>query len=146
MKYSKDSKYECVEYGVRCPEMGFEDETYFNYHLFGDMNSSTDIGNLSKVEKIDGVDVQLAVVDSSFDGNAKPIIALGSIDQIDSNTPWVMEYFDPNHGDTWIHVSRWIDFIDLDGDNHHGKIHRYFNPENPKEVDYLLEIDLLSEQ
>jgi hypothetical protein len=104
------------------------------------------------------------VVDSSFD-DVKPIIKLKDIDIIDprfckfkykstgennfpvipSRSNLIAEDESRRQWSAW-EFYKWVDFTDNDGDKHHGKITYFFNPDDPTNPDYVLEVDLFSEE
>ena len=107
--------------------------------------SSCKIGDINR-EK-DHTEVLLGIVDSTFkdhgDGDVKPIFSLSDADIVETDNSWHLNSFDGF--DSWVSISKWIDFTDLDGDPHHAKLTRCWDPDNPTDIHYYLEVDLLSE-
>ena len=114
----------------------------FTENMFNkDSGSSVLIGDISR-EK-DHVEVLLGVVDSTLDKDKEPILRFEDCDLVETDNSWKLDYFD---GDgPWLKVSKWIDFIDPDGDPHHGRLTRCWDPDDPTDFDYYLEVDILSE-
>ena len=94
------------------------------------------------------VNMMLGIIDSTFGVSdyqkRNKICDLNDIRIIETdNDNWSLDYFDGV--DSWIKVSKWIDFLDPDGDQHHGRLTRFWDPNNPSDIHYCLEVDLLSE-
>ncbi len=122
----------------------------FTKYMFELMNDSTGIciGEIKR-KKVDGVNVILGIIDSSFDRFPKRhIMELKDIDIIETKTPWQFDRScdksNNNNNNNTITASKWIDFVDLDGDVHHGHLTKILNPEIDS-YNYILEVDLLSE-
>lgn len=116
----------------------------FTEEMFAcDQGDGVSVGELSGRIR-DHVDVFLGIIDSTLGMKSDPILGLNEVDFVDVDNNWTLEYFDGV--DPWIRVSKWVDFVDPDGDSHHGRLNRCWDPDNPANIEYYLEVDILSER